>query len=218
MMTAAVSATQKDTSGCEGSSLFNIDELQWLCRNAYNLGITHVSKWHPRQTVRILTCCVEIIAKFPSNLPADVVGDLSLKSLFCNFMIASALAAMARTQDSKEQQLEDYCTMRRHISTFDTELQPKLKTLDSRSSQDLLDKLAILLVFDFEAAVNSATWDQLGQIVRKAQICKSVVSYQAMGDCLMRSNAPAQGEISTCLQIFRLNASTDWPLQNIFPS
>jgi hypothetical protein len=137
--------------------------------------------------------CVHIIDKFPSDLAAPIAGDLALKSMFCNFIIASALVALARTQDHIEQQLEDYRVMRKHIAAFDSELQPQLESLDEKSAKDLINKLATLLVFDFEGTAALEQWTELAEIVRKAAICKSITTFQVMGDCLLRSQVPAEG-------------------------
>lgn len=133
---------------------------------------------------------MEIVGRFPQDLAADVAGDLSLKALFCHFLISSALVALARAEDCREQQLSHYRLMRDHVAAYENVLQPLQGSLDEKSSQDLLDKLAVLFVFDFEGAASLGNWDALGETVRKASACKSVSTYQAMGDCLLRSNAP----------------------------
>lgn len=177
----------------EGKRLFNTTELEYFCRNAYNLGMKHASCWDLQHTIQILTSCLDIIRKFPSDLASNVTGDLSLKALFCHFMISSSLVALARVEDRKDQQLAHYRLMRDHIAAFDSELQSRLKYLDEKSKKDLLGKLSTLFVFDFEGAAALDDWPKLGEIVRKAAMCKSVTTYQAMADCLLRSRAPHEG-------------------------
>ena len=137
------------------------------------------------------------MSKFPEDVPSQVAMDLSLKSIFCHFIISSALVAVARANDNVEEQLQDYLIMRRHVATFDAELEKQLHVLDEVSTKDLLNKLSTLLVFDFEGAVCLKQWEDLGQIVRKASICKCLESFQAMGDCLLRAQPPVEGKVSS---------------------
>ena len=127
---------------------------------------------------------------------AEVVADLSLKSIFCNFLISSALVALVRPQDNLEEQLQRYLLMRRHIAAADTSIQERMESqsLDEVASRDLLSKLALLLAFDFEAAVALKHWKDLGEIVLKASACKNMESFRTMADCILRAHAPTGGE------------------------
>lgn len=139
----------------------------------------------------MLIACVNIIGHFPSDLSSKV--ELSLKTLFANFVISSALVALARTQDNVEAQLQDYGTMRRHVMAFDNELPEYLPQLDEQSRDDMFRKQATLLAFDFEAAIALKQWDDLGGIVQRAVPCKNITAFQAMADSLLRAQAPGQG-------------------------
>ncbi|GAB1313483.1 sporulation-specific protein 22 [Madurella fahalii] len=179
--------------------LFTIDELEWFSRNAYNLALKNTTTWELRSVVRMLNACVNIISHFPSDIGSNV--ELSLKTLFSRFVMASALVSLARTQDNVEKQLQDYSAMRKHIGTFDNELPEYLPQLDEQSREDMIRKQATLLAFDFEAAVALKQWDDLGCIVRRAVSCKSITAFQAMADCLLRAQAPGQVLYSTMRKI-----------------
>lgn len=196
-----MAAIQKAPRGDDGKKLFDINELDWFCCNAYNLGIKHFKDWELRQTVHLLTSCTRIIAKFPSDLPAQVASEISLKSLFSNFVISSCLVALARVQDHVELQLQDYLVMRKHIADFANELDTRLRTLDESGQHDMLHRLSTLLVFDFEGAVALKNWEDLDGIVRRAERCEDTTVYQAMGDCLLTADIPYQGRFpnSFCL-------------------
>ncbi|KAL2135925.1 hypothetical protein VTI74DRAFT_6308 [Chaetomium olivicolor] len=193
----ALEHQREDTSS--GRKLFTVDELEWFSRNAYNLALKNTASWELRCVVRILTACVNIIHHFPSDIGSKV--ELSLKILFSHFVISSALVALARTQDNIEKQLRDYCTMRKHVMAFDTELPEYLPQLDEQSSEDMLRKHATLLAFDFEAAIALKQWEDLGSIVQRAVPCKNITAFQAMADCLLRSQAPGQVLYSTTRKI-----------------
>jgi len=178
--------------------LFNVDELTWFCRNAYNLGIKNHSSWDLRHVVRVLAASVKIIEKFPSDSNSGN-GDLALRYLFCTFIIAAALNALARAEDKRAEQLEYYRLMQERISQFDDKLGSSLDLLSDVIGKDLQNKLAILLVFDLEGAVCLEQWSSLSEIVRRAAICKTPATYEAMGDCILRSHIPAEGKFPPTL-------------------
>ncbi|KAK7429573.1 sporulation-specific protein 22 [Neonectria magnoliae] len=112
----------------------------------------------------------------------------------CHFVIAATLVSQARTEDKVDEQLQRYVEMRQHVAAFDKafESMPRNEATSSDEAvmRDMVVKLSTLFVFDFEGAVCLKGWDQLGEIVRKAKVCKDELMYKAMGDCLLRSQAP----------------------------
>lgn len=187
-------AVHKSPENASGKKLFDVRELEWFCQNSYNLGLKHAGDWSLRSVVQILTACVNIIQAFPNDIGAEVAADLSLKSIFCNFLISSALVALARSQDNLEKQLQDYLIMRKHIMAADSDIQERMESqsLDEVASRDLLNKLALLLAFDFEAALALKCWQDLGEIVLKASACQSLESFKTMADCILRAHVPTE--------------------------
>lgn len=179
----------------QGNRLFDIHELEWFSRNAYNIAVRQLSDWDARHIVRILNACIGIIEHFPSDLPSETAGDLALKALFCHFLAASALVALARSQDNREKQVDDYLKMRHHVAAFDIQMQAHGEELDSMVVKDLANKQSLLFMFDFEGAIQLNEWTELVEIIRKATACKSLVTFQGMADCLLRSHAPLKGEL-----------------------
>lgn len=170
-------------------------ELEWFCQNAYNLGLKHAVEWDLRSVVRILTACSTLIRSFPDDIAAEVASDLSLRSIFCNFLTSSALIALARAEDNLERQLQDYLAVRTHNMEADREVQLQLqsKSIDQASASDLLAKLAQLLAFDFEAAVALKKYLDLGEIVLKADQCQNLEAYKTMADCALRGQLHPEG-------------------------
>lgn len=195
-MYLVVTAAQKAPKDKDGNKFFDTRELEWFCRNSYNLGLKHASDWDLCSVVRILTACVNIIRQFPDDIPTEMAADLSLKSIFCNFLISSALVSLARSEDNLEEQLQRYLVLRRYIAEADGEVQRRLEseTLDEVSSADLVGKLALLLAFDFEAAVALKQWHELSEIVLKASTCQDLECFKMMADCILRAHAPPEGK------------------------
>jgi hypothetical protein len=171
--------------------LFAADEVEWFGRNAYNVALKHTTAWDLRYVVRILNSSVTILGHFPSD--AGSQAELSLRCLFARFIISSALISLARAQDNVEKQQQDYLAMRTHVRAFDGELIEHLTRLDGPDKEDLARKHAIVLTFDFEAAVALRQWDDLGPIVQRAIACGNTTAYQAMADSLLRGRVSGQG-------------------------
>lgn len=124
-----------------------------------------------------------------------MASDLSLRSIFCNFLISSALVALARAEDNLEHQLQDYLILRNHVAAADAEIQLRLQeqNIDNVSAQDLLSKLAQMLAFDFEAAVALKCYPKLREIVQKASQCQNLEAFKAMADCALQFHLPSEG-------------------------
>lgn len=82
-------------------------------------------------------------------------------------------------------QLQDYLQLRKLVDSFDSRLKTKLGDLEGGPQQDLLKKLATLLVYDFEAAIRLKAWDSLADVILKAETCKSMKVYEQMSDMLL---------------------------------
>ncbi|OIW27318.1 SPO22-domain-containing protein [Coniochaeta ligniaria NRRL 30616] len=189
---------ERDPKDAKGNKLFDINELDWFARNTYNLGLKNLEAWDVSHTIQILTACTKIMSHFPADISSEIAADIALKTLFNDFIVASALLARARGRDNVEDQLQDYLLMRKHIADFDANLPAQLPALVEQARADMLSKLAALLTFDFEGAVVLKSWDELGPIVLKTGDCNSVVALQAMADCLLRSpDTPTQTVYAT---------------------
>ncbi|KAH7153095.1 meiosis protein SPO22/ZIP4 like-domain-containing protein [Dactylonectria macrodidyma] len=149
--------------------------------------------WH---LVRIFNACLAFIESFPQDISSKDLGDIQFMAMRCRFVISAALVSQARAEDKVEEQLQRYVEMRQHIQLFDKTLESMSQTeLDSGNTPamgDMVTKLSTLFMFDFEGAICLKAWDELSQIVRKARICKDELTLKAMGDCLLRSQAPGK--------------------------
>lgn len=173
--------------------LFDVTELDWFSKNAYNLALKHAADWEPREVLRMLQSCIEFIGLYPEDIDQQVSDDLSLRLIFCHFLATVLLISLARAEDNIEVQLQDYLTIRKHVSSFDRHLQEKFEKLEKGPAEDLVKKLSILLAYDFEAAVRLKKWEDLMEIILKADRCKSMKVYELMADCLLCCEAPTNG-------------------------
>jgi hypothetical protein len=174
---------------------WSLPELDWFSKNSYNLAIKNVSIWNPRNLLRMLVCCIAFIDQYPNDIGEPVSEDLSLRKIFCEFSAATALVSLARGEDVVEVQLQHYLNLRKHIDIFDTLLQDKLGKIEDGPAEDLLQKLAVLIGFDFEAACQLKAWDTIGEVILKAEMCKNLRVYELMADCILSSKAPTPGEL-----------------------
>jgi len=169
-------------------------ELDWFSKNSYNIAVKHLGDWHPRQSLRLVLSCIKFIDHYPNDIGRQISEDLALRKMFCEFTGATALITLARGEDNIELQLQEYLEVRKHVDTFDKLLESKGDTMEEVSHMDLLQKLSILLAFDFEAACYLKAWDSLGEVIIKAALCKSMKVYQLMADCLLCTEAPTTGQ------------------------
>ncbi|RYC63614.1 hypothetical protein CHU98_g2598 [Xylaria longipes] len=149
---AAADEIQKERRDSKNDKLFTIEELDWFCKNAYNLGLENTMKWEARHVIAMLECCLSIISSYPSDISVQMAADNSLRGMFCNFMAATVLLALARSEDNTESRLQDYLNMRGHVKRFHETLESRFNALDEASRGDLQTKLSTLLVFEFEGA------------------------------------------------------------------
>jgi hypothetical protein len=211
-----VTNIQHDIKDAQGNKLFDINELDWFARNAYNLGIKHLDAWDVAHTIDILTSCNSIMSHFPADISSDIAADVALKTLFNNFIIASALVARARAQDKIEDQLQDYLLMRKHIAAFDVSLPAQLPALVEACRADMLSKLACLLAFDFEGALTLKSYDDLLSIILKCGECGSALPLQAMADCVLRHPAvPTQTVYSALRAIINALSALEEGLDHV---
>ncbi|KAI8955904.1 meiosis protein SPO22/ZIP4 like-domain-containing protein [Xylaria longipes] len=177
---AAADEIQKERRDSKNDKLFTIEELDWFCKNAYNLGLENTMKWEARHVIAMLECCLSIISSYPSDISVQMAADNSLRGMFCNFMAATVLLALARSEDNTESRLQDYLNMRGHVKRFHETLESRFNALDEASRGDLQTKLSTLL-------------DDLKAIILRAQLGQSLSAYQAMADCILRcQSVPAQ--------------------------
>ncbi|KAB8288201.1 hypothetical protein EYC80_010206 [Monilinia laxa] len=193
----ALHAVQK----AQDRELWTILELEWFSKNSYNLSLKHLSVWEAQQSIRMLACCIGFIDCHPQDIGQDAHDDVTLRKMFCNFCAATTYISIARAEENVEIQLQSYLNSRKHVTSFDHLLQKKLERLEEEPTEDLLQKLSILLVFDFEAACRLKDWDGLGEIVLKAGICKSIKVYELMADCILSCEAPTPVLIMTLKKI-----------------
>lgn len=168
-------------------------ELDWFSKNAYNLALKFSIIWEPREVLRMLQVCIKFISLYPEGMSEHNTDDLSLRRMFCDYLAATLLIILARAEDNIEKQLQDYLVVRKHVESFDNGLQLILEKMEEGPTKDLLRKLEVLLAYDFEAACLLKSWSELGQIIIKAEICKSMRAYELMADCILSVNAPTKG-------------------------
>ncbi|RSL67251.1 hypothetical protein CEP54_003324 [Fusarium duplospermum] len=130
---------------------------------------------------------------YPQDISSENSADLQLMAMRCHFVMAAAIVSKARTEDKVDEALQRYLEVRQHVLVFDglfeKHFQNTFAARNVRVYTDLTAKMSTLFVFDFEGAICLKNWDDLGQIIRKARVCKDENMYKAMGDCLLRSNA-----------------------------
>jgi hypothetical protein len=190
---AAGYAQRSQVSATSGEKIFDTAELSWFSKNAYNLALKFSAEWEPLNILRLLQSCLKFIELYPKDISQELADDLSLRRIFCHFLATILLVALARTEDNIEAQLQHYLMVRQHVDGYDAGLQEKLNRLEDGPAKDLINKLSILLAYDFEAAIRLKAWDDLTGIILKAGACKKMKVYEIMADCILCCDAPTHG-------------------------
>ena len=182
-------------------NLFTINELDWFSRNCYNLSLKVCHVWPPDQTLRVVKAALRFIDMYPADLDAAVVADLSLRRLFCNFVLCSLYVYLARNEDDVEPQLQHYLSARHCIANWRSHLPKKMSQLQGGARADLASKHATLIAYDFEAAARLKSWQDFDSMIVECQECENVKVYAILADIILASEAPSEVVIKSLQQI-----------------
>ncbi|KAL7275567.1 sporulation-specific protein 22 [Rhizina undulata] len=193
---------------------FTIKELDWFSRNGYNLGLRSIVEWTPATSMRIFSTCIRFLELYPDDIDTNSLSEISYRKLLCYYMCASISTELGRIEDSTELQLQHYLNARRHVQDFCE----KRETVQGRSEeelQDLTEKYASLLEYDFEAAVNLRAWESLSEIIEQTTSCgkKTTRILEIMADIILCSGAPNRTVLITLQDI--LNRTVPSPYGDI---
>ncbi|KAK4995491.1 sporulation-specific protein 22 [Elasticomyces elasticus] len=131
----------------------------------------------------ILEQFIDLLRKETSLDPAE---DPSLRLLFCHFLCATALIALARSEDNTENSLQHYLNCRKHISTFHQLLGEQLQAdgLSDDAKQDLKAKNFELLKFDLEAVLRLERWEELDRVLEECLQQDNVDHLETLADLI----------------------------------
>jgi hypothetical protein len=148
--------------------------------------------------VRLFKCCLVFIDCYSdeSVQSRNEAESLAIMAMRCHFVVAAALVSVARTTNEVDEQLHRYLEMGQHIAAFDQLLHATVGPQDEKTLRDLNLKFSSLLVFKFEGAVALKRWGDLRRIVNQVEVCQNEGAMKAMGDCLLRSQAPGESKYS----------------------
>lgn len=187
--------------------LFSLAELDWFSRNSYNLALRVCSDWSPQETLRLVSACLKFMDLYPSDMDPDVVADLSLRRLFCDFLCASLLIVIARDEENIESQLQHYLNVRKAANDFRKRLQEQLERLEGGAKEDLSRKHNSLLAYDFEAAARLKAWESFEPLIKDCEANPDPKIYAIMADIVLSCEAPTEVQIATLQQIIHAT----WP-------
>lgn len=97
--------------------LFTSQEFEWFSKTAYNLALKYCTDMAPVNLVKLLNTCIEVnlhlsdvaIPDYPQFIKlleetqeSDTKDDLSLRFVFCEFLLACTHTTIARAEDRIE--------------------------------------------------------------------------------------------------------------------
>ncbi|KAI5800044.1 meiosis protein SPO22/ZIP4 like-domain-containing protein [Geopyxis carbonaria] len=190
----AEKSRQKSRNSGKRDYLFEVKELNWLSRNAYNLGLRGIAEWPPDLTLRILTTCGKIMELYPEDIDCVVYVEISHRRLLCDYLCASLCIEMARIEEGIEKQLQRYLIAKNFIRSFRKELPERMAQLAEKDKQDLQKKQTSLITYDFEAATKLKEIDTLHEIVDESiNFANDTISQlNIMSDIVLCSGFPGE--------------------------
>ncbi len=176
-----------------GDAVFHAAELRWFSTNAYNFGVVHCTTWGPGRLASLFkSCLVFTQALFSSEADTtDDSADSDFTILRCHFILASLYISEARIIKN-EHTSSLYADVEQHTMAF-TKLFVSSCGAAVDQYPDLLQKLGILCVFQFEALLFRHSYKNLPCIITQARLCNDANVLKALGGCLIQSEAPVQG-------------------------
>ncbi|KAI9690965.1 MAG: hypothetical protein M1822_008585 [Bathelium mastoideum] len=137
-------------------------ELEWFAKNAYNLALKHCADMHPRDLLRLLQSCMELLDLIRADPQLENRDDLLTRLLFCHFLAASASIALARAEDNTEQSAQQYMLVQSEATRFGELLtEASREAVGEAKYEDLQSKRFELLRFQLECAVRLGSWNEL---------------------------------------------------------
>ncbi|TQV91646.1 Meiosis specific protein SPO22 [Cordyceps javanica] len=181
-----------------GEAVFHAAELRWFSTNAYNLGVAQCTLWEPGRLVSLFRSCLEFAQALASSSGDQVsltaAADATLTMLRCHFVLASLYISEAQAVKNEHTQ-SLYADAEKHATAF-TRLFTEHCGGEPGQYPDLLQKLGILCVFQFEALLARSFYDHLHCIVQHARRCNDADVLKALGGCLIQSEAPVKVQSS----------------------
>lgn len=193
MRTVAAEFVANNARDENGDAVFHSKELRWFGTNAYNLGVVHCTTWAPGRLASLFKSCLVFMQPLSTSEEdtADDAADFTFTSLRCHFVLASLYVSEARMM-TNEHTSSLYSDVEEHTTAF-TKLFVSSCGATADKYPDLLQKLGILSVFQFEALLFRHSYEVLPSVIKQARLCNDANVLKALGGCLIQSEAPAQG-------------------------
>ena len=169
---------------------FTRPEMEWFAKNTYNFALKHCTDLHPRNLLRLLQCCIELLELLRAEPASNEQEDLLVRLLFCHFLAASASITLARAEDNVEQSAQQYILVQSDAGRFGELLTgTSHETSGSSRYADLQSLHFELLRFQLECAVRLGSWDELDNLLDVCVNQDSVQRLEKLADLIFSIHA-----------------------------
>lgn len=207
---------------------FDKEEYEWFSRTAYNTALKSCKSWPAECTLRLSEISLKFLDLYEQAMKqtrqtsAVMVDAILWQQIAAMYLTASAAVCLARERLAIFEQRELYQSTLRHTKAFSAAASKYLVFLSSSAAASLGDeidakkrtmdvnaKMAAMLSFEFEAAVNLEMWDSLAGIAgaairivngadsdiadEKPRNLEDLRIYESLVDILLSSSGPADG-------------------------
>jgi hypothetical protein len=160
--------------------------------------------------------CIRFCEMYPEDSDNMVLAEVSYRKMLCNYLCACVGSMAARMESNIEEKLQYYLDVRRHIQEFRAKKDSIMQDKPDKETEDLKKKFALLLGYDFEAAVWLEDWDSLRSLVEEAEpvtTANSIFVFEIMTDITICSEAPNRVKLIVMQTI--LNNTVRSPIMDI---
>lgn len=164
-------------------------EIQWWCKNAYNLSIRLCGDINAEFTVRFLNACSTFMKHYPSDGGMMQQDDIETRKMLCAFLTTTALIVLGRSEDREhEYTLQCFLSAQQQISIFNSQ-HAKLKTKLKGEASIAADQRAFaMLKFELETILKLGQFDKLATVLHsclEAGARGGVGRWDALADLLI---------------------------------
>ncbi|PVH94353.1 SPO22-domain-containing protein [Periconia macrospinosa] len=164
---------------------FNLSEFEWFSKNTYNWSIKYCAEMQPTSLVRLLNVCIEFIKLLRHHGHSEGDIDLSLRLMFCEFLVTCTYTTLARAEDNVQECLQYYSQARRHGKACREIAATNINQLGESAQADAIAKHFQVVKLELEAVLKLERWDEMDDLFDQCWKYKYQGQYETLADLVL---------------------------------
>ena len=156
-----------NTMQMEATSQFSVEELDWFSRCSYNLSLQFCVEYQPTEILGLIQACLKFMKLLHvQDKDSVTLTNLQQRRLTIEFIASSLFTLLARGEETKDQQLQYYLSVRNHANSFNSTFQAHSAGMEETVKSDFRRKASALLAYKFEATVHLKAWEEAQRLAK----------------------------------------------------